>query len=109
MNRRDRLQFSIARIGSGLALGLLCTTLANAQVTIDFSKLTCEQFYYSKLDTRSLSMWLGGFYNGKRNTTTVDVQKMKDSADKLARFCRQNANLKVPVMDAVERVMGGAQ
>lgn len=94
------------RLGSGFALGILWISLAHGQVTIDMSKLTCKQFYFSKLDTQTLSMWLSGFYNGKRNSTVVDVQKLKNNIEKLSRFCRQNQNLDVLVMDAVERVLG---
>jgi len=88
---------------------MLWTPLAYGQVTVDFSKLTCDQYLYSKLNSQNLSIWLSGFYHGKRNDPVIDVQAWKDSGDKMRRFCLQNSNAKTPVMDAIERVLIKAQ
>ena len=98
-------QRSLAILSFPFFLGAFLVSEAHGQVTVDLSKLNCEQLYFSKLDSRTISTWLSGFYHGKKNDPVVDVQKMKDNTEKLRRFCFQNANMKVPVMDAVERVL----
>ena len=42
----------------GALLSLLATPLCYGQVTIDVSKVTCEQFYFSKVShPLTLSIW----------------------------------------------------
>src|SRR3954468_19316763 len=94
-----------AGFGAGLLASVLWTSLAQGQVTIDFSKLTCDQYLYSKMNSQNLSIWLSGYYHGKRGDPVIDVQGWKDSGEKMRRFCLQGSNAKVPVMDAVERVL----
>lgn len=94
----------------GLLLGLLSTTLSYGQVTVDVTKITCEQFFYSKVShPRTLSVWLSGYYHGKRDAAVVNTQKVIENADKVQRFCRQQSNFKVPLMEAVERALGNSQ
>jgi acid stress chaperone HdeB len=61
------------------------------------------------MNSQNLSLWLSGYYHGKRNDPVIDVQAWKDSGERLRRFCAQNPNSKVPVMDAIERVLIKAQ
>jgi acid stress chaperone HdeB len=105
------LRSKLPRTGFGAALlaSVLWTSLAHGQVTVDFTKLTCDQYLYSKMNSQNLSLWLSGYFHGKRNDPVVDVQAWKDSGEKMRRFCLQNSNAKVPVMDAIERVLIKAQ
>ena len=52
-------------LGAGLALvGLQAV---QAQVTIDITKLTCNQYLAGELtDLRTLGIWLNGYVNGAR-------------------------------------------
>jgi acid stress chaperone HdeB len=71
-----------------------------AQTTIDVAKITCEQLVLMKVaDPDHIAIWLSGYYNGKRNTTTVDVEQLKDTATKVRSYCLYN---KGTVMEAVE-------
>lgn len=77
-----------------------------AQVTIDVSKVTCEQYILFKVtDPQKIAIWLSGYYHGKRETTVVDTQTFSEFADKTKDYCR--ANPKVPVMQAVETLIAG--
>jgi len=58
------------------------------------------------MDPRDLSMWLSGYYHSKRNTTVLDVQKTEDAVEKVRGYCR--ANIKMPLMEATEKVLEGA-
>ena len=92
---------------SALALILCSVPSAQAQVTIDATKITCDQFVHSKVGTpRVTAAWLSGFYNGKRDNRIIDTQVLEENLSKLERFCYQEENFKLPVMQAIEQVVG---
>src|SRR5262249_3440899 len=63
--------------------GILALSLpasARAQVMVDFSKITCEQYVFSKVGpTLTIATWLSGYYAAKHNKTSVDLQAMQDN------------------------------
>jgi acid stress chaperone HdeB len=78
---------------------------AHAQVTIDVSKITCEQFIlYQITNADNIAVWLQGYYSAKRGTTMVDAQTFKENSNKVKEHCRMN--FKLTVMEAVETVLG---
>jgi acid stress chaperone HdeB len=86
----------------------LATTPAQAQVSVDVSKITCDQYVHAKIATPLyLAAWISGYYNGKRNNVMVDLQTLEENATKVQNYCYDEKNFKVPVMKAVERVLGG--
>jgi acid stress chaperone HdeB len=94
-------------IMSGLVLGVVSISPAQAQITIDASKITCDQFVHSKVGSpRVIAAWLSGFYNGKRDNQVLDVQNFEGNLGKLEQFCYQEKNFKLPVMQAVEELFG---
>ena len=84
-------------------MSLLGSPVVQAQVTVDVSKITCEQFMFSKVDQRTLATWLSGYYHGKHGGTVVDFGALQREADKVEDYCR--LNLDMTVMDAVERAL----
>jgi HdeA/HdeB family len=90
----------------GSMFGLLVVSAALAQVTIDVSKITCEQYVLDQvIDFRTITAWLDGFYSGKRNNTVVDTGDLKRNADKVEEYCRSHHDM--PLMQAVETTLGG--
>ena len=90
-----------------LVLALSSVSTVQAQVTMDASKTTCDQFVVSKVaPTRTVAAWLSGFYNGKRDNRVIDLQSFEANLSKLENFCYEEKNYKLPVMQAVEKVMG---
>jgi len=89
---------------SGLTLA--CASLpAQAQETLDLSKITCDQFVgYKIINPLYISLWLSGYYNAKRDNTVIDVQGFEANARKLQDYCLVHSN--TPVMQAVEAVFG---
>ena len=90
------------------ALGLVLMAAANpparAQVMLDLSKITCDQWSgYKITNPQNIALWLSGYYNGKRNNTVLDTQALNAHVDKLRDFCIVNPD--VPVMQAVEKVL----
>jgi hypothetical protein len=62
----------------GMLLATFTAPAAQAQVSVDVSKITCEQFILFKVtDPRYIAIWLSGYYNGKRDNTVIDTQAME--------------------------------
>ena len=77
---------------------------AQAQVTVDVSKITCEQFnVLQKAD--SVAIWLSGYYHGQRNAASLDVDKFQDNVNTFRAACRLPDNFKRPVMQLIESNM----
>ena len=77
-----------------------------AQVTVDVSKITCEQVLMEKLawTERDVELWLSGYYHGKRNDTIVEPEAVGKNKEKLDRYCYEHRD--TTVMDAVKNVLG---
>ena len=86
---------------STLALILCSVQSVQAQVTIDATKITCDQFVHSKVGApRVTAAWLSGFYHGKRDNRIIDQQALEENLSKLEQFCYQEKNFNLPVMTA---------
>jgi len=95
-------------LGATFAFALQPAPVAHAEVTLDVSKLTCEQFLGYKITTsEKIAMWLSGYHNGKRGNTSLGVHGLIGNAKKLRNYCTRNSQ--TLVMNAVETVLGKAQ
>jgi hypothetical protein len=89
----------VAAAGTLLAIGI--ASEVHAQVTLDVSKITCDQYVgYKITDPQNIAMWLSGYYNGKRGNTIMDTQGFSENTKKLRDFCLRNPA--TPVMQATE-------
>jgi acid stress chaperone HdeB len=88
-------------LGTGLAsIGL---PAAQAQVTIDITKITCHEFLDGQLtDSNTLSVWLNGYVNGVRGKTLIDP--LSGGRISLVHYCEDHAN--ALVLDAARNVFG---
>ena len=83
----------------------LIISTAQAQVTIDVSKITCEQFRsYAITNPNNIALWLSGYYNGQRNNTIIKVESFKENLEKVKDYCITHQT--VTVMQAVEALLG---
>jgi len=81
----------------------VCT--AQAQTTVDVAKISCRQFIFDDIAlSKSIAVWLAGFYAGQQHTTVVDLDRMQQSIDKVQDYCR--LNLETPVMEASKKALG---
>jgi acid stress chaperone HdeB len=88
----------------GIAAMLLAGTPVYAQVTVDISKITCEQFWLRKIaNPEKVAIWLSGFYNGKTGNTVIDTPKLEATVRDITEHCRTNFNQ--TLMQAAETVM----
>jgi acid stress chaperone HdeB len=80
----------------------------HAQVTLDLSKVTCDQWSgYKITNPQNIALWLSGYYNGKRGNTILDTQALSADVQKVRDFCIVNP--KTPVMEAVEKVLASSK
>jgi acid stress chaperone HdeB len=94
---------------SALILALIATS-AEAQVQLDLSKVTCDQFVHHKVGSpRVMAAWFSGYYNGKRDNLIIDMKDFEASLNKVQNFCGVENNFSVTVLKAVERVIGIAK
>jgi acid stress chaperone HdeB len=86
---------------------LAASQSAHAQVTVDVTKVNCDQFVHHKIsEPRLIAAWLSGYYNAKRNNRVIDLQALEENMSKVTNYCSDEKNFKVPVMKAVEQVLG---
>jgi hypothetical protein len=110
-NRPEETMLMIVRCAPALAIAvgfifaLETVPAARAQVTIDVSKITCDQFVDREVgDPRDIAIWLSGYYHGKRGETTVDKLKLLNEYAKEVRdYCFRNPQ--TSVMQAVENLI----
>jgi acid stress chaperone HdeB len=82
--------------------------IAQAQVMLDVSKITCDQYTgYKITNPQNIAIWLSGYYNGKRDNTLLDTQGFAAQAKKLQDYCIVNP--RILVMQAVETVMAAGR
>jgi len=81
---------------------------AQAQVTLDVSKITCDQFTgYKITDPRNIAIWLSGYHSDKRGSTVIETKELEANAKKLQDYCIRNPQ--IPVMQAVETLLSPAR
>lgn len=86
---------------------LLAAPVARAQVTVDVSKITCDQYLsFSVADPKDIAIWLSGYYHGRQGSAVMEPQQFKANADKLKSACFERANMNRPVMQVIEKVFG---
>ena len=86
-----------------LATSLVTIGAAKAQVSIDMSKVTCEQLLTASPNAVDAAVWLSGYYNGLQKNTMLDLNQFKKNAEVVIDECR--ADPKKTVMGAVETLL----
>jgi acid stress chaperone HdeB len=86
-----------------LATSFVVTGAAKAQVSVDMSKMTCEQLLTASPNAVDAAVWLSGYYNGLQKNTMLDLNQFKKNAEIVIAECR--ADPKKTVMGAVEKLL----
>jgi HdeA/HdeB family len=88
-----------------LSIILAAVPAAQAQETVDVAKITCEQFLTGKVaDSRSVTIWLSGYFNGTRNNTVLDVSALQKNSQDVMDYCLSHPS--VILMNAVKTLFG---
>ena len=86
-------------------IALLFSVDAEAQVVVDVSKITCDQFATYKIENpENIAIWLDGYYHGTRGDMKVDIQTLSADAKKVEMYCLSKPE--VPLVQAVKTVSG---
>jgi len=80
--------------------------MTHAQETVDVAKITCQQILKEELasPTHDIVLWLSGYYNGKRNSTIINLQTINNDEEKVRLYCYKNPD--TTVLDAIKNVLG---
>src|SRR5215470_13959184 len=107
-NAASRLRSNVVKssfILLTMLLSIFGISAAGAQETIDVAKIKCDQFLASRVvDSRTLSIWLSGYYNGTRNNTVLDVSALQKREQDVMDYCISHSEM--VFMDAVKSVLG---
>ena len=91
-------------VATAVISSLVTPAAAEDKMVVDMSKMTCGEL--TKLgfqDFAGITMWLSGYYNGKRGNTVIDTQALAAENQKLRDFCITNPQM--PVMQAIEKII----
>ena len=67
---------------------LAANSMASAQVTVDVSKITCDEFVkYDIADPRQIAAWISGYYHGIHNNPVVDKEQTLEGSEKVEEYC----------------------
>jgi hypothetical protein len=80
-------------------------TTAREGLTVDMAKVTCNELTGAGYeDFVNFIYWIGGYYNGTRRSTVVNLREYVRAAKEVKAFCKKNPS--ATVMPSVERVLG---
>jgi acid stress chaperone HdeB len=105
-SQREPLMKKTAFVSSALAVLFASVTAhAEAQVTVDVSKITCDQFVEYKIaDPKQIATWIDGYYHGAHGSSMLDAQEMLEITNTVEEHCfKHPGDL---VMRSVEGAMG---
>jgi len=89
---------------SAIAL-LTASSMAPAQVTIDVSKITCDEFIKYKIaDPKQIAIWISGYYHGVHSNSILDTQAMLQFMNKVEEYCFKHPD--ALVMKTVDGILG---
>jgi hypothetical protein len=84
-----------------------CMTKFRPPIFISFSAIGSLSLEARSMLSRWLiANWLSGYYHAKHNNSIVDLESFENNVNKLNNYCYDEKNFKVPIMEAVERVLG---
>ena len=89
-------------IATAALLAALSATPVRAQLVVDMSLISCDQFLKSPQERRDvLSAWMGGYYSAMKNLATIDARYVVRNSKKIANYCRTARN--ETLMSAIQR------
>lgn len=84
---------------SGLLLVLSTASSAQAQVTVDVTKITCDQYVHSKIASpRMIAAWLSGYYNAKLDNQVIDLQTFEANSEEVGKILLSGEEFQSPCL-----------
>ena len=106
-NAASRLRSNFVKLSFILLvlISVFGISAGRAQQTIDVEKITCDQFLAGRVtDSRTLSIWLSGYYNGTRHNAVVDVSAFQKHSTDLMDYCISHPDMNL--MEAITNALG---
>lgn len=76
---------------AGVVAAIALAVPASAQVTIDFSQVTCKQYAEYDADTKAfVGNWLRGYLSATKNLSTVDSKYVARNTQKVEAYCKKH-------------------
>ena len=70
------------------ALAIASSASARAQVKLDMSLITCNQFLTSEPDRQIMvRSWMSGYFSASKNLSTVDFRYVDRNAKVVGKYC----------------------
>ncbi len=64
---------------------------ASAQVVIDMSLITCEDFAKRPPEIKSMiASWMGGYFSASKNLNMLQFDYLKRNTEKVGAYCRKH-------------------
>ena len=83
-------------------LAALSAGPARAQLIVDMSLITCDQFLKSDSERKDvLAAWMGGYFSATKNLSTIDARYFARNKTKVLNYCKKAGT--ETLMSAVQR------
>jgi acid stress chaperone HdeB len=93
---------------AGFAYLLLASSAAQAQVTLDVTKITCGQFLaYKVADPKHIAIWISGYYHGTKGSPVLDTQGMLQNTKSVQDYCFKHQD--TLLIEAIKEVLGSLE
>ena len=96
---------------TNFVVGVLVTLAAfstRAQTTVDVAKISCRQFISDDIAlSKSIAVWLSGYYAGQQHNTEVDIGRMEQNIDKVQDYCRLHKE--TTLMEATKKALSASK
>jgi len=90
-----------------LASLLLMTSFAlpaKAQVIVDMSLITCQQFFDTPPNQQALiAWWMRGYYSAVKNLSTIDFRYVDYNTKVVIAYCKKKQNRQETLMSAIQK------
>ncbi|NEU99020.1 HdeA/HdeB family chaperone [Bradyrhizobium uaiense] len=81
---------------------LATTVVAEAQVVVDLSLITCKQLLESDNDKQMLiSSWMSGYFSASKNLSVVDFRYVERNGKVIGKYCKSHKS--DTVMNAMQK------
>ena len=87
----------------GAIIALSSGLYAQAQVTVDVTKITCDQYVHHNTFATpdQIAAWMSGYFRASTGQTVFDFQRFANNKRAVGNFCKKNGT--ATVMSAIQR------
>jgi len=77
---------------------------AKAQVIVDMSLITCQQYFDSPPDQQKLiAWWMRGYFSAAKNLSVIDFRYVDYNTKVVTAYCKKKQNRNETLMSAIQQ------